>query len=123
MTELTYLGCDQDAYCASVARHIHSFEESTGHKAHVRILDNDEYFSNRLGPYLEGENPADVYMSGPVLVWQHYGAGYVEPLDPFLARASSGYDPDDFSRPCFDATGGAGDSASRSELGRCSKSR
>ena len=96
MTNLTFLGCDQDAYCASVARHIQDFEKSTGHKVHVRILDNDEYFSNRLDPYLGGENPADVYMSGPVLMWQHLGAGYVEPLDPFLGRASSGYDPDDF---------------------------
>ncbi|MGH8290525.1 MAG: extracellular solute-binding protein [Steroidobacteraceae bacterium] len=96
MTKLVFLGCDQDAYCASVARHIQSFEESTGHEVRVRILGNDEYFTNRLGSYLEGENAADVYMSGPVLVWQHYGAGYVEPLDPFLARASSGYDPDDF---------------------------
>jgi multiple sugar transport system substrate-binding protein len=96
MAKLTFLGCDTDAYCASVARHLRSFEESTGHQVQLRILDNDEYFANRLGPYLEGANPADVYMSGPVLVWQHYGAGYVEPLDPFVARASSGYDPDDF---------------------------
>jgi len=96
MTDLIYLGCDQDAYCASVARHIHTFEESTGHRVHVHLLSNDEYFSNHLEPYLGGESPADVYMSGPVLVWEHYGAGYVEPLDPYLARASSGYDPDDF---------------------------
>jgi multiple sugar transport system substrate-binding protein len=96
MAKLTFLGCDQDAYCASVARHVRSFEEASGHQVQLRILDNDEYFANRLGAYLEGDNAADVYVSGPVLVWQHYGAGYVEPLDPFLARASSGYDPDDF---------------------------
>ena len=96
MAKLTFLGCDKDAYCASVVRHLHSFEESTGHKVQLRILGNDEYSANRIEKYLDGEDAADVYMSGPVQVWQLLGAGYVEPLDPFLARASSGYDPDDF---------------------------
>ncbi len=96
MAELTFLGCDQDAYCASVELHISEFEELSGHTVRVRTLASDEYFTNRLDPYLTGDAPADVFMSGPVLVWEHVGKGLVEPLDPFLERASTGFDPDDF---------------------------
>lgn len=35
MGEVTFLGCDQDAYCASVARQVHEFEERSGHHVHV----------------------------------------------------------------------------------------
>jgi len=96
MGEIRFLGADQDAYCASVQRHAAEFEEQSGHRVHVRLIDSDEYFSNQLGQYLSGENPADVYMSGPVLVWEQLGRGLVEPLDPFLDRAGTGYDPADF---------------------------
>jgi multiple sugar transport system substrate-binding protein len=96
MAELTFLGCDQDAYCASVERHVREFEEASGHSVSVRILASDEYFANDLDAYLAGDAPADVFMSGPVLVWEHVGKGLVEPLDPFLERASNEFDPDDF---------------------------
>ena len=35
-------------------------------------------------------------MSGPVLVWEHLAAGFVQPLDEFLERAGDGYDAADF---------------------------
>jgi ABC-type glycerol-3-phosphate transport system substrate-binding protein len=38
-------------------------------------------------------------MSGPVLVWEHLAAGFVRPLDEFLARASDGYEFEDFVDP------------------------
>ena len=38
-------------------------------------------------------------MSGPVLVWEHLAAGFVKPLDEFLASASDGYDASDFFEP------------------------
>jgi len=96
MAGIRFLGCDQDAFCASVARHVGEFEEASGHQVNVQLVDNDDYFTNELAPYLEGEDPADVYMSGPVLMWEHLGAGRVEPLDAFLEHATSGYDPEDF---------------------------
>jgi hypothetical protein len=52
MAKLTFLGCDQDAYCASVARHIRAFEEASGHQVRLQILGNDEYFANGLARYL-----------------------------------------------------------------------
>jgi hypothetical protein len=80
----------QDAFCASVARHLSEFEEASGHRVDVQLIDNDEYFTNELAPYLDGEDPADVYMSGPVLMWEQLGAGHVEPLDSFLGYRARG---------------------------------
>src|SRR5262249_59174729 len=44
----------------------------------------------------EGARAADVYMSGPVLVWEPLAAGFVYPLDDFVAAAGDGWAPDDF---------------------------
>jgi multiple sugar transport system substrate-binding protein len=92
VTTVRFLGPDTDAYVASVERHAGEFEQQTGLGLDLRIIPSDEYFSNRIHHLLDGEDAADVYMSGPVLVWEHVGAGYVEPLDPFLDR----YDAGDF---------------------------
>jgi multiple sugar transport system substrate-binding protein len=35
-------------------------------------------------------------MSGPVLLWEHVGAGLVQPLDEFAAQASDDWNQDDF---------------------------
>src|SRR5689334_15805888 len=92
VTAVRFLGPDTDAYVASVERHAGEFEEQTGLELDVRIIGSDEYFSNRIHHLLDGEEAADVYMSGPVLIWEHVAAGFVEPLDPFLDR----YDAGDF---------------------------
>jgi multiple sugar transport system substrate-binding protein len=92
VTAVRFLGPDTDAYVASVERHAAEYEEQTGIELDVRIIPSDEYFSNRIHHLLDGEEAADVYMSGPVLVWEHVAAGYVEPLDDFVA----GSDVDDF---------------------------
>jgi multiple sugar transport system substrate-binding protein len=91
-----FLGPDTDAYVASVQRHSAEFEEQTGIELEVRIVPSDLYFSNKIHHLLEGEGAADVYMSGPVLVWEHLAAGFVQPLDEFLERASESYDAADF---------------------------
>jgi len=91
-----FLGPDTDAYVASVVRHASEFEEQTGLELEIQIVPSDEYFSNRIHHLLDGDGAADVYMSGPVLVWEHLAAGFVKPLDEFLERASDAYDPADF---------------------------
>lgn len=91
-----FLGPDTDAYVASVQRHASEFEEQTGLSLEIQIVPSDEYFSNKIHHLLDREGAADVYMSGPVLVWEHLAAGFVKPLDEFLDRASDGYDPSDF---------------------------
>jgi multiple sugar transport system substrate-binding protein len=92
MATVRFLGPDTDAYVASVERHAGEFEEQTGLVLDVRIIPSDAYFSNRIHHLLDGDDAADVYMSGPVLVWEHLAAGYVEPLDRFVES----YDVDDF---------------------------
>ena len=93
---MRFLGPDTDAYVASVQRHASEFEERSGIALEIQIVPSDEYFSNRIHHLLDGEAAADVYMSGPVLVWEHLAAGFVKPLDEFLANASDAYDPSDF---------------------------
>ena len=59
------------------------FEQASGHKLSVELLDND---------YPGGDRPADVYMSGPVLVREQLGLGFVRPLDEFTGRAQPTFD-------------------------------
>ena len=96
MTRVRFLAPDTDAYVASVQRHAAEFEERTGLELDIRILPSDEYFSNDIQGYLSDDDAPDVYMSGPVLLWEHVGAGLVLPLDGLLDRASDSYRPDDF---------------------------
>ncbi len=96
MGAVRFLGPDTDAYVASVQRHAAEFEEQTGLTLDVRIVPSDLYFSNKIHHLLDGDDAADVYMSGPVLVWEHVAAGFVEPLDEFMERASETYDAADF---------------------------
>jgi multiple sugar transport system substrate-binding protein len=72
------------------------FEEQTGITLDVRIVPSDLYFSNKIHHLLDGDDAADVYMSGPVLVWEHLAAGFVEPLEEFLERSSDSYEAADF---------------------------
>ena len=99
MTRVRFLGPDTDAYVASVERHAPEFEERTGIELDVQIVPSDLYFSNRIEHLLDGDEAADVYMSGPVLLWQHLAAGFVQPLDDLLERASDTYHADDFFEP------------------------
>ena len=112
MGVVRFLAPDTDAYVASVQRHAREFEAQSGHRLDVRILGSDEYFSNRIGSHLSGDAAADVFMSGPVLLWEHVGAGLVEPLDDHLAEVDGEFDLADFLPRLLDAnrwTGRAGD--------------
>jgi len=107
-----FLGPDTDAYVASVERHAREFEEQSGIELEVRIVPSDLYFSNRIEHLLDGNDAADVFMSGPVLLWEHLASGFVHPLDELLERASDTYGADDFFEPlvgCNRWTGRFGD--------------
>ncbi len=96
MMRVSFLAPDTDAYVASVQRHAGELEERTGLELDIRILPSDEYYSNDIHGYLTEDDAPDVYMSGPVLLWEHVGAGLVHPLDDLLDGASDSYRPDDF---------------------------
>jgi multiple sugar transport system substrate-binding protein len=112
VTRVRFLGPDTDAYVASVERHAREFEERSGIELEVRVVPSDLYFSNRIEHLLDGDDAADVFMSGPVLLWEHLASGFVQPLDDLLERASGTYDADDFFEPlvrCNRWTGRFGD--------------
>ncbi len=96
MASVRFFGPDTDAYVDSVQRHAAEFTAQTGLDLELTIIPSDEYFSNAIHPYLEGEGAADVFMSGPVLLWEHLPGGYVEPLNEHLAKAGSDFDLADF---------------------------
>jgi multiple sugar transport system substrate-binding protein len=95
MTRIAFLAPDTDAYVASVQRHASEFTERTGIELDIEILDSDTYFSNAIHDRL-ADGRADAFMSGPVLLWEHVGAGFVEPLDDYVAQAADGWNADDF---------------------------
>ena len=90
MPPVRFFAPDTDAYVDSVQRHAAEFTEKTGLDVEFRIIPSDTYFSNEIQPFLDGDERADVYMSGPVLLWDHIRDGFVEPLDPFLPDRGSG---------------------------------
>ena len=86
MAELTFFAPDTDAFVDSVVKHIREYEELSGDTVRLRIIGSEEYFSNQIQGYLAEEGSADVYMSGPVLLWEHVNKDFVEPLDRPLRR-------------------------------------
>ena len=96
MAKVRFFAPDTDAFVDSVVRHADEFRTESGIDLEIKIISTDEYFSNNIHQYLGGSDAADVYTSGPVLLWQHIGAGFVEPLDSYMAQASTEFDADDF---------------------------
>ena len=96
MAELTFFAPDTDAFVDSVVKHIREYEELSGDTVHLRIIGSDEYFSNQIQGYLAEEGGADVYMSGPVLLWEHVNKDFVEPLDSYVEKDGDSFDFSDF---------------------------
>jgi multiple sugar transport system substrate-binding protein len=94
--KVRFFAPDTDAYVDSVKRHSSEFTSATGLDVEFRIIPTDDYFSNDIHSFLDGEERADVYMSGPVLLWDHIGRDFVEPLDAFVRNAHKDFDVDDF---------------------------
>lgn len=99
MERVQYLAPDTDAYVESVIRHRDEFESRSGIHLDIQIIPSDEYFSNQIQDYLTADDPPDVFMSGPVLLWEHIGSDLVEPLDRHVERAGDSFDLDDFFAP------------------------
>src|SRR5947208_2834831 len=97
-----FIGPDNDAYVASVIRHIGEFEELTGEKVDLEIIPETAYVTNSLDALrgrLRGESAPDVFVSGPVSMWKLAGEGFVEPLDEYVGQCADDYQPDDFMAP------------------------
>ena len=123
MGVVRFLAPDTDAYVASVQRHAARVRGASRAPPRRRASSAaTSYFSNRIRPHLAGDEAADVFMSGPVLLWEHVGAGLVEPLDEHLAEADGDFDLADFLPRCSTPTAGPDGRATRSAPGRCWRS-
>jgi multiple sugar transport system substrate-binding protein len=94
-----FIGPDNDAYVASLTRHVGEYEEFTGETVDLEIIPETDYVTNSLDALrarLRGHSAPDVFVSGPVSMWKLAGEGIVEPLDEYLATCSDDYRPDDF---------------------------
>ncbi|BEP12185.1 extracellular solute-binding protein [Acidothermaceae bacterium B102] len=96
MTDLKFFAPDTDPFVASVLAHVDEFESATQHRVTAHIVGSDPYFDNAIEAELLSGDGADVFMSGPVLLWEHLPRGVVEPLDAYLDKADPGWDFDDF---------------------------
>lgn len=96
MADIAFFAPDTDPFVDSVLRHSSEFEQATGHRLDAHIVSSDRFFANEIRPELDAGDGADVYMSGPVLMWEHLPHGSVQPLDDFLERADDVWDVDDF---------------------------
>ena len=96
MTTVRFLAPDTDAYVSSVVKHQKEFTELTGINVDINIVPTDVYFENQITNELNSDEPADVFMSGPVLLWEHIATGNVQNLDEFVAHSSQDWDFEDF---------------------------
>jgi multiple sugar transport system substrate-binding protein len=100
-----FIGPNDDAYVASIIRHIREFEDLTGEDVVLEIIPEADYVTNSLNSLrdrLRGESAPDVFMSGPVSMWKLAGEGLVEPLDEYILGCSDDYRPDDFLAPLIE---------------------
>ncbi len=103
MAVVRFLAPDTDPFVASVLAHADEFTERTGLTLEPTILASDEFFANAIHTRLVRPGEVDVFMSGPVLLWQHVGAGHVASLDDHVAGASADWAVDDFFPALLDA--------------------
>ena len=96
MANVRFLAPDTDAYVASVVKHHQEFTDLTGIEVDITILPSDVYFENQITDELNASEPADVFMSGPVLLWEHIATGNVQSLDEFVAGSSPEWEFGDF---------------------------
>lgn len=96
MKPVRFLAPDTDAYVSSVLKHQQEFTDQTGIALEINIIPSDQYFENQITNYLNDREPTDVFMSGPVLLWEHIATGNVQNLDEFVASSSKEWDFDDF---------------------------
>lgn len=96
MSKITFFAPDTDAFVDSVVKHIKEYEAQSGDEVRLRIIESDEYFSNQIQGYLAEEGGVDVYMSGPILLWEHVNKGFVEHLDAYISTKEEKEDFADF---------------------------
>ena len=91
----------------SIMRFFPEFEEETGIKISVLMLSEEEYFEKLITELSSRSGHYDVFMCGFPQLWQYAPAGWIEPLDSYIADTSLTpveWDFDDFFPNLIEAT-------------------
>ncbi len=75
-------------YSESLIGLLPDFEAKTGIKVNYESLAETEYFQKLRLELSTKSGQYDVFMTGPMLEWEYASAGWLEPLDPYLADAT-----------------------------------
>lgn len=83
-TELSII-LNKHPYSESLIGLLPAFEELTGMKVGYEILAEEEYFEKLRLELSTGTGQYDVFMTGPMLEWEYVAAGWMEPLEAYMA--------------------------------------
>ncbi|QYG13159.1 ABC transporter substrate-binding protein [Microbacterium sp. PAMC22086] len=79
---------------------IPAFEEETGIKVNLEVLNEQQGFDKLQADLSAGVGNYDLFMTDPLHNWQYSAAGWIEPLDGYVgndAITMPGYNLDDFA--------------------------
>ena len=97
---------NQHPYAESIIKKLSDFEELTGIKVKYTVTPEENYYDKLLTLLSRRSGNPDVFMAGPMQLWEYIFNDYVEPLDAFISDAaytSEYYDIDDFFPAVLDS--------------------
>jgi len=83
-TELNIFMC-KHPYAEGVLAAIPEFEALTGIKVNSEAISEDEFFDKSMIMLSAGSKDVDVLMAGVMQLWTYAPAGYIEPLEGYIA--------------------------------------
>ena len=105
-TKLNILMC-KHPYSEGVVSAIPEFEKLTGITVNAESLSEDEFFDKSMIMLSAGSKDVDVLMTGVMQIWTFSPAGYIEPLEGYIADpalTNSDYDFEDIFASLRDST-------------------
>ena len=86
-TELNIFMC-KHPYAEGVLAAIPEFEALTGIKVNSEAISEDEFFDKSMIMLSAGSKDVDVLMAGVMQLWTYAPAGYIEPLEGYIADSA-----------------------------------
>lgn len=94
-----HLLLNRHPFTESILRFIPEYEQQTGIKVSALLLSEEEYFEKLITELSSRSSYYDLFMLGFPHLWQYANAGWLEPLDAYIADPNltpADWDPDDF---------------------------
>ncbi|UCH10318.1 MAG: extracellular solute-binding protein [Fidelibacterota bacterium] len=104
--ETIKLHLNKHPFTESLVPTLDEFTELTGIAVEYSILSEEEYREKIIIELSSQSGSVDVFMTGPFTEWSYVRAGWLEPLESYLANpalTNENYDPDDFFPVCLTA--------------------